>query len=84
MEEGVTAGEMEILLMVGGLDVDRGVEAKLVNIKEDNIGGGDGPVKSDRIVTVEVLKEMEKGIIAMGPQQENINKPEPKFRFRVI
>ena len=29
------------------------MEAKLVNIKEDNIGGGDGPVKSDRIVTVE-------------------------------
>ena len=27
-------GKVEVLLVVGGLDVDRGVEAKLVNIKE--------------------------------------------------
>ena len=38
--------------MVSGLDVDRSAEEKLynvyVNIKEGNIGGGDGPGKSDR------------------------------------
>jgi hypothetical protein len=28
---------------------------------------GDGPSKSDRVETVETLKEKEKGIIAMSP-----------------
>ena len=55
-----------------GLDVDRIVEAQSVNIKEGEMGGGDGPGKSDRVATVEVLKEKEKGIMAMEPQQEDI------------
>ena len=42
----MAAGKVEILLVVGGLDVDRSTEAKLVNmyfnIKE---GGRDGPGK---------------------------------------
>ena len=47
--------------------------------------GGDGPGKSDRIATIEVLKEEEKGIMTMSPQQEDIiNKPEPKVRLRVF
>ena len=65
------------------------MEARLVNkdvnIKEGDIGRGDGPGKSDRVMTIEALKEMEKGIMTMSPQQENvINKPEPKVRFRVF
>ena len=32
-----------------------------MNIKESDIGGGDGPGKLHRVATVEVLKEMEKG-----------------------
>ena len=73
----MVAREVEVLLMVGGIDVDRGMEAKLVNIKENYMGKRDG--KSDRKVTVEVLKEKEKEIMAMG-----INKPEAKIRFRVL
>ena len=47
--------------------------------------GGDEPSKSNRIAIVEVLNEKEKGIMAMGPQQEDIiNKPESKVRFRVF
>jgi hypothetical protein len=48
------------------------------------MGKGDGPGKLDRIATIEVLKEEEKGIMTMSPQQEDINKPEPKVRFRVF
>ena len=74
--------------MVGGFDVDGGAEVRLfnkdVNIQEGDMGWGDGPGKSDRVATIEALKE-EKGIMTMSPQQENIiNKPEPKVRFRVF
>ena len=49
------------------------------------MGRGDGPSKSDRVATIEALeKETEKGIMSMCPQQEDINKPEPKVRFRVF
>ena len=45
------------------------------------MGRGDGPGKSNRVATIEALKE-EKGIMTMSPQQEDIiNKPEPKVRF---
>ena len=52
--------------ITGGLDVDISVETKPVNIKEGDIGGGDGPGELDRVATVEVLKE-KKRIIAMSP-----------------
>ena len=72
----MTAGEMEILLMVGVLDVNRSAEALLVNmyfnIKVGDMRGGDGSGKSDRIMTIEVLKEKEKGIMTMSSQQEDI------------
>ena len=64
---GMPVGKVEVLLVVGGFDVDRGVEARLVNkdvsIQEGDIGRGDGPGKSDRVATIEVLKEEEKGIM---------------------
>ena len=45
------------------------MEAKLVNmyvnIKEGNMGEGDDPGKSNRVATVEALKEKE--IMAMSP-----------------
>ena len=49
------------------------------------MGRGDGPSKSDRVATIEALKEKEKGIMTMSPQQEDIiKKPKPKVRFRVF
>jgi hypothetical protein len=55
-----------------------------VNMKEVDIGGrGGGPGKSDRVATMEVLKQ--KGIMVMSPQEEDvINKLELKVRFRVF
>ena len=69
--------------MVGGFDVVGCAEVRLVikdvNIQEGDMGWGDGPGKSDSVATIMALKEEEKGIITMSPQQEDfINKPEPK------
>ena len=54
-------------------DVDGGAEVRLVNngvnIQECDMGRGDGLGKSDRIATIEALKEEEKGIMTMSPQQ---------------
>ena len=86
--KGMAAGKVEVLLVVCGFDVDGGADARLVNIddniKKGDMGGGDGPSKSDRVVTIETLKQKEKGIMSMSPQQEDVNNPEPKVRFRVF
>ena len=36
------------------------------------MGRGNGPGISERIATIEALKEEEKGIMTMSPQQEDI------------
>ena len=52
---GMAAGKVEVLLVVGGFDVDGSAEARLVNkdlnIQEGDMGRGDGPGKSDRVAT---------------------------------
>ena len=55
-----------------------------VNIKEGDMGRRDCPAKSDRVVTIEALKEKEKGIMTMSPQQDVINKLKPKIWFTVF
>ena len=56
----------------GGGDGEKRPEAKLVNmylkIKEGDMGREYGPGKLDRMVTIEMLKEKKKEIIAMGLQ----------------
>ena len=51
----MAAGKVEVLLVVGGFDVDGGAEARLVNkdvnIQEGDMGRGDGPGKSERVET---------------------------------
>ena len=49
---------------------------------DGDVEGADGPSKLDRVATVEEFKEKEKGIMAISPQQEDINKPEPKVSFK--
>jgi hypothetical protein len=49
------------------------------------MGRGDGPGKSDRVASILALKEKEKGIMTISPQQNDIiNKPDPNVRFRVF
>jgi hypothetical protein len=86
---GMAAGKVEVLLVVGEFDVDGGAEVRLVNkdvnIQEGDMGRGDGPGKSDRVATIDALKEEENGIMTMSPEQEDIiNKPETNVRFRVF
>ena len=51
----------KVLLVLSGPDVNRSAEAKLVDmyvyIVDHDMGGEDGPGKSDRVVTVEAPKE---------------------------
>ena len=58
--------------------MDRSEEAKLLNmyvsIKEGDMGGGDSPVKSDRIATNEALKKKEKGIMARVHNKKILSK----------
>ena len=57
--------------MVGGFDSDWSADIKLVNmyvnIKEGDMGGGDGSGELDRAGTAKLLKKKEKRITAMGP-----------------
>ena len=46
---------MEMLLVVGRLEVYRDEEIDSINIKEGEMIGRNGPGKLDRIVTVEVF-----------------------------
>ena len=67
----MAAGKVEVLLVVGGFDVDRGPDVRLVNkdvnIQEGDMGRGDGQGKSDRVATIGALKEEEKGVMTMSP-----------------
>ena len=90
----MTEGGQGRMLRVEGSDksdffVDGSAEARLVNkdvnIQEVDMERVDSPSKSDRVASIEALKEKDKGIMTMRPQQEDvINKPEPKVRFRVF
>ena len=63
---GVETVVMQILLMVGGFDVDRSAELTFVDVNIDiqkgDIRLGGVPVEVDRITTVEPFKEGDEGI----------------------
>ena len=60
---------MQILLMVGGFDVDGDAELTLVDvnidIQEGNVGLGGVPGEVDRMATVQPLKEGDEGVWTM-------------------
>ena len=69
---GVATVVMQILLMVGVFDVDRGAELTLVNANTDiqvgDMGLGGVPGEVDRIGTIEPLKEGDEGVWTMWPE----------------
>ena len=69
---GVTAMVVEVLLGVGGFDVDRGVKMTVVNtdiaIQKSDMGGGSVPGEVDRIPTVELFNEISEAVGPMGPE----------------
>ena len=69
---GVKTAVMQILLMVGGFNVDRGAVLTMIDvnndIQEDNMGYGGVPGEVDRIVTVEPFEECDEGVLTMWPE----------------
>ena len=63
---------MQILLMVGGFEVDGSAELTLlevnINIQEGDVGLGGVPGEVDRIATVEPFKEGVEGVWTMWPE----------------
>ena len=66
---GVTTMAVEVLLGVGGFDVDRGAEMTVFNmdidVQKSDRGGGSVPGELDVILTVELFKEISEGV---GPR----------------
>ena len=69
---GVATVIMQVLLMVGGFDVDGGVELTLVDvnidIQESDMRLGGVPYEVVRIATVEPFKEGGERVGTMGPE----------------
>ena len=69
---GVTAMVVEVLLGVGGFDVDRGAEMTMFNtdidIQKSDMGGRSVPGEVDRILTIELFKEISERVGPMGPE----------------
>ena len=63
---------VEILLEVGGFNMNRGTELTMVDVDIDiqkgDAGGGSVPGEMDRIVTVELFQESSEGVKTMGPE----------------
>ena len=63
---------VEILLGVGGFNMDRGVELAMVDadidIQKGDVGGGSVPGELDRIAAVELFQESSEGVRPMGPE----------------
>ena len=78
---GVTTMVVEVLLGVGGFDVDRGAEMTIFNtdidVQKSDMGGGSVPGEVDGILTVQLFKEISEGVRPMGPEYEYvIDKPQ--------
>ena len=70
--DGMTAVVVEVLLRVGGFDVDKGAEVTIFNtniyVQKSDMGGGSVPGDVDRIPNVELFKEISEGIGPMEPE----------------
>ena len=77
---GVATVVVEILLEMGGFDMDCSAELTVTNavfnVQECDMGGGGVSCELDRIAIVEPFKEGGEGVTTMGPEQEYVaNKP---------
>ena len=63
---------VEVLLGVGGFDVDRGAKMTVVDtdidIQKSEMGGGRVPGEVDGIPTAELFKESSEGVRPMEPE----------------
>ena len=71
-------GELEMVLDIGGFDVDRGVEMTLIqrhiNIQKRDLGGGRGmPGEFDEVVAIEAFRELGEGVGTMKSEEEDFH-----------
>ena len=63
---------VEVLLGVGGFDVDRGAEMTMIDmdidVQKSDVGGGSVPSEVDGISTVELFKESSEGVRPVRPE----------------
>ena len=63
---------VEILLGVGGFNMDKGAELTMIDVDIDiqkgDVGGGSVPSKVDMIATVELFQESSERVMPMGPE----------------
>ena len=68
----MTAVVVEILLEVGGFNMNRGVELTMVNadidVQKSDVRGGSVPGTVDGIAIVELFKESSEGVNPMRPE----------------
>ena len=68
--------DSEILLGVGGFNMDKGEELTMIDadieIQKGNTGGVSVPGEVDRIATVELFQEISEGVRPKGPRAEFI------------
>ena len=67
---GMTAMVVEVLLGVGGFDMDRGAKMTMFNtdidVQKSDMEGGSVPGEVDGILTVVLFKEISEGVEPMG------------------
>ena len=63
---------VEILLGVGGFNMDRGAELTMIDadidVQKGDMGRGSVPAEVDRIATVELFQESNEEVRPMGPE----------------
>ena len=63
---------VEILLEVGGFNMDRGAELAMVDedidVQKGDVGRGSVPDEVDSIATIELFHESSEGVRPMGPE----------------
>ena len=81
----MAAGEMELLLIVDGYDVDRDIEMTMilmpVKLQEHDLGGGEGgmPSEFDEIATIKAFKILGEGVGTIRSEEEDvIDKTQPE------
>ena len=72
IDVGVTTMVAEVLLGVGGFDMDRSAEMTTVDadtdVQKSDVRGRSVPGEVDGIATVELFKESSKGVRSKGPE----------------
>ena len=81
----MAAGEMEVMLEVGGFDMDGGVELTMIHVyidvQKSDLGGGGVPGEFDGIVAVDAFKELVEGVGTMRSKEKNVRIINLQFIF---